>query len=1157
MPRVALPIRLVAIVALFAGPCLVGADTGPLPDTQVVVSASSVQPGNDAWRACDGTASTRWCASGAAFPEWLAIDLGRPHAVRGVWVEWEQPGSSYRHRIETSLDGAAWTVAVDAGANAATGRDDHAFSLVRARFVRIVCVGTTGGWASIREVAIVGDGLGRIRPRLDEQQQKAIAEEQAAAERARTDPYAKGGNQPPRVERLSPEGERRILDDVRVPEGFDVTVFAAPPLVNYPVFVAAAPDGTLYVSSDGNGSLGRDPDRGRVIRLRDTDGDDRADEAKVFCEVDAPRGLVWDHDRLYLVHPPHLSVFIDADGDGAADEQRILVRNIAFGYDKRPADHTTNGVSFGVDGWLYVAGGDFGFLDAEGADGRRLTHRGGGVIRVRPDGTGLEIYSSGTRNNLEVAISPTMDLFTRDNTNDGGGWNVRFHHFTGLDDHGYPRLYKNFADECVAPLADYGGGSGCGATYIDEPGFGEWNAAPFTADWGTGALWRHDVRPRGAGYEEVSPPRPFIRMTRPTDADVDALGRVYCASWKGATFKWEGPDVGYVVCVKPRGFRPPALPDLAAAAEADLVALLAADSTAGHRRRLAAQRELARRGSPQADAWLRVLSARRPAERNLVDGFVRVVSTRDRAAVSAIIPHVGSADPIVAHTAIRGVAAIGDAPATLAAFDRAATAADRRGLLRSLAMMHSPEVVAGLVARLDATADASARHDLLAALCRLHFREGVWKGDSWGTRPDTRGPYYQPEAWEETPRIAATLTAALAAAAPADAALLVREMGRNRIGSEAAIERLVALADHDPALVADAVAQLASLDAVPGVAVPLLSRAVADPAAAAETASLAVTALVKNDSEAAVQGALAGLVRLEAAAVVPDEAATRKQLDGAVAAFVAASRLDAHHALFEHEAEALSGPASRWADAALLALSTRGGGSPEARAAATAAVDVGWGAGPRRRVQLLEAADAIRHRAWSARILAALDDPSPEVRDAAAAAVKTLGLVRVNDTTPKVAAVPPGDALAAVLAAAGDKATGEAVFARATCGACHTVRQDQPQKGPYLGSIARTYKRRELAEAILHPDKSIAQGFASELFLMDDGTLHQGYVSLQSAGEVRIRTAAGQEIVLDPAAIEERHKLPTSIMPTGLMGTFTVREFAALLDYLESLSQTQ
>ena len=31
-------------------------------------------------------------------------------------------------------------------------------------------------------------------------------------------------------------------------------------------------------------------------------------------------------------------------------------------------DHTTNGPSIGVDGWLYLAGGDFGFINAEGTD---------------------------------------------------------------------------------------------------------------------------------------------------------------------------------------------------------------------------------------------------------------------------------------------------------------------------------------------------------------------------------------------------------------------------------------------------------------------------------------------------------------------------------------------------------------------------------------------------------------------------------------------------------------------------------------------------------------------------------------------------------------------------------------------------------------------
>src|ERR1041385_9170516 len=110
----------------------------------------------------------------------------------------------------------------------------------------------------------------------------------------------------------SPEQEQTYLKDVRVPAGFDAKIFAVPPAVNYPVFLTAAPDGTLYVSSDKNGSLDRASNRGAVLAVRDLDGDGHADEVKAFVpNVDSPRGLVWDRDRLYLLHPPNLSVFID------------------------------------------------------------------------------------------------------------------------------------------------------------------------------------------------------------------------------------------------------------------------------------------------------------------------------------------------------------------------------------------------------------------------------------------------------------------------------------------------------------------------------------------------------------------------------------------------------------------------------------------------------------------------------------------------------------------------------------------------------------------------------------------------------------------------------------------------------------------------------
>jgi len=223
------------------------------------------------------------------------------------------------------------------------------------------------------------------------------------------DPHAKSGNIKPAIVELSPEEEAKILAGVKVPEGFELTLYAPWQTANYPVYVAASPAGDLYVSSDGCGSLGRDKDRGRVLRLRDKDGDGRADEVTEFIpSLDSPRGLIWDDDRLYVLHPPHLSVYFDRDDDGVAEENKRLVDNIAFSFKERPADHTTNGLDLGIDGWLYVSTGDFGFFEATGSDGRKLQVRGGGVVRVRPDGSGLELFSYGTRNILAVP-TPTME----------------------------------------------------------------------------------------------------------------------------------------------------------------------------------------------------------------------------------------------------------------------------------------------------------------------------------------------------------------------------------------------------------------------------------------------------------------------------------------------------------------------------------------------------------------------------------------------------------------------------------------------------------------------------------------------------------------------------------------------------------------------------
>ena len=99
---------------------------------------------------------------------------------------------------------------------------------------------------------------------------------------------------------------RRSATSVKVPPEFDATLFAAPPRVNYPVAIACEPSGAVYVAVDEQGSLGRTPGGGRILRCVDKDGDGKVDDVTVFAKVDHPRGVVYRDGKVWVMHPPTL-----------------------------------------------------------------------------------------------------------------------------------------------------------------------------------------------------------------------------------------------------------------------------------------------------------------------------------------------------------------------------------------------------------------------------------------------------------------------------------------------------------------------------------------------------------------------------------------------------------------------------------------------------------------------------------------------------------------------------------------------------------------------------------------------------------------------------------------------------------------------------------
>jgi len=595
--------------------------------------ATASQAGHPPEHAVDGNPDTRWCSPDGSPGQTWQVDLGEPRDLTGCQITWEMDETNYRYRVEGSADGDTWRLLSDqTQTKVAEQVQTLKFEARGIRHVRLAITGLVAGrWGSFFEFEVHGT----------EFEERVVSAGDSLQPRAVRGTGLPGG--------------------LKAPPGFGVTLFAAPPHITYPVCLASDLEGTVYVGVDLNGSLDKQPGRGRVVRCRDTDHDGVADEFVDFATVDSPRGLLpvpgadGRGTDLYVLHPPHLSVFRDRTGDGVSDESQVLVHNLGFDLGFRGADHTTNGIQWGIDGWIYIAVGDYGFLEATGADGRKLAYRGGGLVRVRPDGSGLEVVSRGQRNIYDVAVSPRLDLFTRDNTNDGGGWNVRLSHVPHGAQMGYPSLFLNFGDEIVPPLADYGGGSPCGSLYVEEPTLpGELRESLLTCDWGRSIVYRHTLEPRGAGF--VAGQEPFLELPRPTDIDVDSRGALYVASWKDGGFNFGNPNVGFVLKVTP-----PATPP-APAAESWSASLPAADvnelvrglASGSQVRRLASQRELLRRNAREAADSLRTLVAARGALSSRIAALFTLSQLLGAESHRSLVEW--SQDPVLAESALRALA---------------------------------------------------------------------------------------------------------------------------------------------------------------------------------------------------------------------------------------------------------------------------------------------------------------------------------------------------------------------------------------------------------------------------------------------------------------------------------------------------------------------
>lgn len=404
-----------------------------------------------------------------------------------------------------------------------------------------------------------------------------------------------------------------------------VEVVAEAPAVQHPSVVACAPDGRVFVAEDPMDiRLPRaDVAEGRILCLH-PDG-----RTTVFAEkLYAVFGLQYLEGRVYVLHNPKFSVFDDDQGVGR-NRRELIAQTLPNPSALNWNDHVPANFHLAMDGFFYGASGDKGLHGATGTDGSRVDLHTGGIFRLRPDGSQLEIFAHGVRNVLDVALNAEDELFTYDNT-DEHEWMGRFTHMVAAGFYGYPHDFIPRRPETLWMMDDFGAGAACGAFANTEDALPpEYQGNVFLADFGKRQVLRVGVERSGGTYRVVSredlfpnPPGDF----RPVGITPGPDGKsLYICDWQhrdekasvhvGRLLKltWTGRDHS---TPKPGWYLPAALGRSVALSTSDLIAGLAHPARSV---RLTAQRRLAERGETQGvRALLRDASAPTRARQHAV-----------------------------------------------------------------------------------------------------------------------------------------------------------------------------------------------------------------------------------------------------------------------------------------------------------------------------------------------------------------------------------------------------------------------------------------------------------------------------------------------------------------------------------------------------------
>ena len=212
------------------------------------------------------------------------------------------------------------------------------------------------------------------------------------------------------TEARTPEEQRKGFV---LPEGFEITLFASEPDIGKPINLTFDAKGRMWVTQSFEYPFAAAPGKGsdRITILEDTDGDGKADKFSNFSDtLNIPIGIFPVEDGAVAYSIPNVYRFTDSNGDGKADDKKILLGP----FEHRDTHGMVNNFMRGYDGWIHACHGFTNRSTVAGADGDSIRMISGNTFRFRPDGSRVEHMTHGRINPFGLAYDERGYLYSTD-----------------------------------------------------------------------------------------------------------------------------------------------------------------------------------------------------------------------------------------------------------------------------------------------------------------------------------------------------------------------------------------------------------------------------------------------------------------------------------------------------------------------------------------------------------------------------------------------------------------------------------------------------------------------------------------------------------------------------------------------------------------------